>query len=334
MGGCGGTDPRRVRDPASRRSLPPHGRRVAKPTDSGDEPGIATRNPHPEAVSLTDDIRSLGGLAPTHALLARGWSPRRLAWSVRSGEIVRVRQGWYLVPDTPEEWIRAARVGGRLGCSSGASAHGLWVRTPDRSHISVLPHSSRLRAPDDTTVRLRPGSRDPVVHWTGRRPASRFIAHPLDCLLQMVECEPAEFVVAAADSVIKMGMLTRSSWTRAIRDHPLEQRVRLGRVNPSSESITESIVRFRVEEWGIPVRPQVRVGDRRVDLLIGDRLAIELEGFMFHGSRAQFEADRRRAAELSHAGLRVLVFSYQQVVEHWDEVRRSIASALARRDER
>lgn len=285
-------------------------------------------------MAITDDIRSLGGLAPTHALLARGWSPRRLAAAVHTGEIIRVRQGWYLSPDTPDEHIRAARVGGRLGCVSGAAGHGLWVRTPPQIHVSVTPHSSRLRSPDDAAVRRGPASTDPVVHWADRRTGSRFLAHPIDCLVQMIECEAPEFVVAAADSAIRSGVIYRAAWSRALADRPPRKRAQLTRVDPRSESITESIARFRLEELGLPLRVQAAVGDRRVDILVGERLAIELEGFMFHGSREQFERDRRRAAELSRAGLRVLSFSYRQVVHDWAQVRDSLRSALARGDHR
>lgn len=303
-------------------------------TELRDEPERCRDLRELRSVGIASDIYDLGGLAPTHALLDRGWSARYLAAAVHRGEIIRVRQGWYSFPDTPAESIRAARVGGRLGCVSGAATHGLLVRADSRLHVSVPPHAARLRTPDDAKRRLSAATADPsiVVHWEDRRTGSRFVAHPLDCMLQMIVCEPVEFVVAAADSALRSGLISHRSWSRAIATQPPRVRSSLARVDPRSESITESLIRFRLGSRGIEARPQVLITGYRADLLVGRRLVIEGEGFMFHGSREQFESDRARFAALSTAGYRVLWFSYRQVVDDWPAVWRSIAAALERGD--
>lgn len=278
----------------------------------------------------------LGGLAPTHALRRHGYSARRLAAAVHQGEIVRVRRGWYAEPHEAPERLRAVRVGGRLGCASGAAEHGMWVRPAARTHVSVRATASRLRTAHDATTRLAAvGDDSVVVHWDETRAGSRFLAHPLDCLLQMIRCEPVEYVVAAADSAIRSGLISRAAWRRAIARVPARRRRVLEAVDPRSESITESLTRVRLVLLGVSLRTQVRVlPGVRVDLLLGERLVVELEGFAFHGGRDQFESDRQRFAALSSAGYRVLWFSYRQVTESWPTVWAAIRAALRRGDHR
>ena len=151
---------------------------------------------------LVDDIRSQGGLAPTHHLLRRGWTKFQLARAVHAGEIIRVRQGWYSLTEHGPTLLRAVRIGGRLTCSSGARQHGIWTRSPAPPlHVAVPPHGSRLRDPDDYRVRLRPT--DPSrVHWDMHGGSTPFLTDPLSCLRAMITCEPLEDVVAAADCAL------------------------------------------------------------------------------------------------------------------------------------
>jgi very-short-patch-repair endonuclease len=60
----------------------------------------------------------------------------------------------------------------------------------------------------------------------------------------------------------------------------------------------------------------VRVGRYEVDMLWRqDRLVVEIDGFAFHSTRAAFERDRRRDADLQTAGLRVMRVTWRQIVE-------------------
>jgi very-short-patch-repair endonuclease len=63
-------------------------------------------------------------------------------------------------------------------------------------------------------------------------------------------------------------------------------------------------------------QPEVnsRVGPYEVDFLWRDRhLIVETDSFAHHGSRAVFESDRRRDADLQSRGFTVLRFTYRQV---------------------
>jgi very-short-patch-repair endonuclease len=60
----------------------------------------------------------------------------------------------------------------------------------------------------------------------------------------------------------------------------------------------------------------VRVGTYEVDFLWRDRwLIVETDGFRHHGSRAAFESDRARDADLQSRGYRVLRFTHRQMLE-------------------
>lgn len=286
-------------------------------------------------MTLSHDIENYGGLAATHELYSRGWTKRALTIAVAEGVIIRVRQGWYTLPNTPEIQREGVRVGGRLGCISGARLLGLSVPASGHLHVTVDPHTARLRSSSDKQVRLAsmksPGV---IVHWNDAGAAgTRFTVGVRECLRQMSLCQSPEWVVAAADSALRARFLTASEWREDVRSLPRRLRRLLSRVDARAESITESVTRFRLEQLGFEPRLQVTIrGVGRVDMLLGERLVIEVDGYAYHSDPEAFEADRRRDARLSARGYRVLRFSYRQVMQHWSEVRAAITAAVARGD--
>ena len=281
-------------------------------------------------MDLTHEIRRHGGLAATHELLRSGATSYDLARAVGRGAIIRARQGWYTLPGTEIERVEAVRVGGRLSCISGGKAHGLWVRDTDRIHVRVGSHDSRLRTRHDHKVRLSSTpARSVVVHWGGREArGTRFVLSVSDCLVDIIWCQSPESTVAAADSAMNSGLLTPDEWRAIVRRAPLRLRRLLECADSRSQSIIESITRFRLQMLGYHPRPQVHIaGVGWVDLLLG-RLVIELDGWEFHKSRAQFEEDRRRDAALAIRGYRVLRFTYRQVMGAWHKVLGAIRACL------
>jgi very-short-patch-repair endonuclease len=286
-------------------------------------------------MSIIRSIEQHGGLAATHELSARGHSRYQLASAVARAEIIRVRQGWYASAPATGMEHEAARVGGRLGCVSGAQFHGLWTRATGHLHVAVPAHSARLRTRHSPRVRLTAVSpSSTVVHWVRPNVGSSRFAEPVrECLRQMSLCQSPEWVVAAADSALRQGLISRSEWRADVDGAPQRLGQLLLRVDPRSESIIESVTRFRLQRLGVEPRVQIPVaGVGRVDLLIGRRLVIEVDGFEYHSDPERFEADRRRDARLSARGYRVLRFSYAQVMRHWSEVRASVLAAIVRGD--
>jgi very-short-patch-repair endonuclease len=77
--------------------------------------------------------------------------------------------------------------------------------------------------------------------------------------------------------------------------------------------------------------PQVnaRIGPFEVDFMWRDlSLIVETDGFRHHGSRAAFESDRARDAQLQALGYRVLRFTYRQVREAPEAVVASLRSVM------
>lgn len=284
-------------------------------------------------MNIDDDIRGLGGLAATHELLRRGWSAYALARAVHLGRILRVRQGWYALPETPVDSQRAVRVGGRLTCASAAYELGMWEQPPARLHVNVRRNASRLR---NSFVKEKRLTEHPdagvIVHWTDKHTTSRrFVSDIRQVLLDMVWCHSPEIVVATVDVALHAGWLSERGWREAIRPLPVRLRRLLSRVDAASQSFLESVMRFRLSMLGIATRSQVRVsGVGHVDLVVGDGLVIEMDGWRFHNTREQFEEDRRRDARLVLLGYRVLRFTYRQLMRRWQVVLGTIRGCIAK----
>ena len=88
---------------------------------------------------------------------------------------------------------------------------------------------------------------------------------------------------------------------------------------PTTITRSEAEERFLalVRAAGLPApEVNVRILGYEVDFLWRDEgLVVEVDGFQFHSTRAAFERDRERDAELQAAGLRVLRVTWHQVVD-------------------
>jgi very-short-patch-repair endonuclease len=286
-------------------------------------------------VNLTQQIEALGGLAATHELYERGATRGRLSWAVHSGRILRVRQGWYCLPDLDERIVRAARVGGRLACVSAAEYAGFWMRGRHHLHVSVPDHDARLRSELDAHKRLRDSTATTVVHWHAVSGDQRLVQTVPESLVDLASCVGAEQAVSAADGALRTGMVNTADWARCVARAPARLRPLLCGADGRTESITESAFRFRVRRLGLDPAPQIAIPNvGRVDFVFGERLVVELDGRAYHSDPEAFERDRSRDARLSERGFRVLRFSYSQVFERWGEVRGSVLAALSRNDHR
>jgi Uncharacterized protein conserved in bacteria len=81
-------------------------------------------------------------------------------------------------------------------------------------------------------------------------------------------------------------------------------------------------------------QPEVnsRLGPFEVDFLWRDRaLIVETDGYRHHASRAAFEADRGRDAELQRLGFRVVRFTYRQVTQDRSTVVAALHALLGQR---
>lgn len=77
----------------------------------------------------------------------------------------------------------------------------------------------------------------------------------------------------------------------------------------------------------MPLRQQAWIAGHRVDLLIGDRLVLQIDGG--HHVGTQREQDIAHDAALMLLGYHVIRVGYGQVIERWHEVQDVIARAIA-----
>jgi len=74
-----------------------------------------------------------------------------------------------------------------------------------------------------------------------------------------------------------------------------------------------------------------RIGGWEVDLLWPkQRLIVESDGYAFHSSRGSFERDRRKDAELTAQGYRVIRVTWRQLTDEPEAVIAVLATALSR----
>jgi very-short-patch-repair endonuclease len=265
-------------------------------------------------MSVAGHVARMGNVAERRQIIAAGFSPRAIASALRSAEITRIRRAWFATVAASAEQRAAVRIGGRLGGPSALPYHGIW-RPPGRSlHVSLAPNASRLRNVEigDAIVR----------HWSD--PGSAVVTSPawrvdlVTAVRQTLDIVEADIAVAVLDSALHTGSLSLAEAGALCATSPPRLRHIGALLDSRAESGIESLVRVRLVQAGVGAEPQVVIPDvGRVDLLVGDRLVVEVDGREFHG-HDRFEQDRARDLELAARGLRAVRLSYRQVVHDWN----------------
>ncbi|TCM51372.1 endonuclease domain-containing protein [Kribbella sp. VKM Ac-2568] len=182
-----------------------------------------------------------------------------------------------------------------------------------------------------------------MLHWAPIDPADR--PSRLTSLVRTVaDCArilPYGEALAVADAALASGMMRRHQLAAATDAMRGPGRTNARRVAASAtgavDSFLESMLRALLITAGIEgFVPQYLVEDGRfraqVDLGHGvARIALEADGYQFHGSSSDFAADCRRYDELVAAGWLVLRFTYQQVIADPDWVVATVRRALSHR---
>ncbi len=229
----------------------------------------------------------------------------------------RIRTGWYAAgpPSLVED---AVRRGGALGCISALSLHGAWTLPDDRIHV-IAGRGSRTLS----------GTK---IHWRARKPRQP-VQNISSAIAQTIRCVDREAAVVALDSALNRGLISQRE-VEAICQESARGRKLLPFLDPHSESGIETIARLRLRRRNLRVRTQVRIGMARVDLIVGDRLVIELDGRSWHDRPGDFENDRSRDRTLIAAGYLVLRASYSQVMTEWQGIEDQVLQITRRGDHR
>ena len=285
-------------------------------------------------LDIPSEISRLGGAAKAIELLNAGATRSSIRRTLRAGLISRPRKGWYVLPTTPYAVRGAIRVGGRATCVTALREHSVWVTDIHQLvHVAVNRSTSQLRSVADPGVRQSTYP-DAVVHWRDTpKPrmaaGSRLLEPALTALMDARDCLSPEDLFASAESVRRLGLASPDAWNRMLQRMPRAVRRVLATAGNKSDSGLESLAVFRLRRRGLRVRQQVQIGMDRVDVVIGTRLVVELDGGAFHNRYA----DYRRDARLTAAGYIVLRFDYDQVLYEWDTVVRAIDAVVSRGDD-
>lgn len=267
-------------------------------------------------MTIVEVTRRAGGIVPTRALRAAGFSDHAIRQALATRQIYRVRKGWVATRDVDPAVIRAVRAHGVLTCLSEAIRRGLWAINDGQIHIAARKHAGGIK------------STGCVVHWA--EPA--IPRHPdvaadslENCLLLVADCQPHERAVVIWESAMNKALVTAESMGRL----PLSRRARavLATATPWSDSGLESIAMTRLRFLDVRILQQIVIAGRPVDLLIGDRLVVQIDGG--HHVGPQRDKDIAHDALLITMGYVVIRVSYDQVVNHWPEVQHRIMQAVA-----
>lgn len=276
------------------------------------------------------------GVAPKRAFEQAGLLPRQIAAIHRRGVMERPRTGWYVDPGLPWQAKCAVRVGGVLSCASAVDSFGLPISPEAQRTVHVLlpGNAPRMRHSRDRRHYVVPGEdRSVTIHWSirdGSQPGWR--TSLVDALLALADCEDLDWWVGALDAALHRPrdgepLLAKAEWAELVSRLPARLRAEIARVDPSAESILESLLRLAMLRRGIgPVLPQFWPDPaHRVDFLVGRRLLVEADGLAYHDP----EKDRIRDAFLRGLGYVVLRFTSDRILHDMEGVLAEIDAALA-----
>ncbi len=281
-------------------------------------------------VSVAEVLRRLGRPAPSAELVA-ATSRKALASAVRRGEVARLRRGIYALPGLATDRMTAIAYDGVLSHLSAARVWNLPLLTaPPKPHV-IVP------------VKRRPRRGPPaVLHWAEvtADECRAGTTSPLRTVLDCARLLPFGEALAVADAALAGGLihpdelLAGAAATRG-PGCPNARRV-ASCADGRSGSFLESMLRALLISNGVDgFEPQVAVrsGTFRARVDLGHRaaqVALEAEGYEFHGSANDFAADCGRYDELVMAGWAVLRFTYQHVIGNPAWVVRITEAAVGR----
>lgn len=266
---------------------------------------------------------SLGGVAHTRELTAKGASRHALHEAVRAGCLDRLRMGVYCVPSLDTAVRSAIAHGGALGCASAAQRAGLWVMPHDGVHVWMTATGhERVHSPCTCVVHWDEGVGLPAPHGGC---ISLFHA-----LKQIAQCCGEEAFFVALESALRQRRISRTELARLKTSVPREIAPLFALAADNADSGLESLIRYRLARLGIAVAGQVEVpAVGAVDLIIGDRLIVELDGKENHDGARKRHKDLRRDALAAPLGFEVLRFDYPMVMFSWGLVEAAILGKIS-----
>lgn len=282
---------------------------------------------------IADTLTALGGLA-TWSELRKVHSKRAIGKALVDGHAVRLARRRYALPLVAEGPREAHRRSATLSHLSAALAHGWAVKAPPAVPTITVRRNRHVTASDRLTARfffadLRP---DDVID--GRTTPLRTV---IDCARTL----PFDQALAVADSALRSQRVDvfelRAAAAAARGPGATGIRRVAAHADGRAANPLESVLRaIALEVPGLEVVPQYQIAEPGLyaiaDLAdVRHRLALEAEGYAFHGTRPAWRSDARRFTALAAYLWTVLRFTYEDVMHHPEQVRWTIQAWLAHR---
>jgi very-short-patch-repair endonuclease len=293
------------------------------------EPGLGTpegRVVHvrtsPDRVIAEIAARQYGVVSRTQ-LVAAGIGAGAIHTRLAGHRLHRIHRGVYavghpaLMPLAPE--MAAVLACGEKAAISHRSAAVLWrlLRPTDEPiDVTLGTGSSRSRP------RLRVHRSKRLASWELRHLEQLPVTAPARTLIDLADIASDRDLKRATDEALTrrllnagrlLGEMDRYRGRRGVG----RLRALLERGDPPAITRSEAEERFLalVRAAGLPApEVNVQIHGHEVDFLWRDEgLVVEVDGFQFHSTRAAFERDRQRDAELQSTGLRVLRVTWRQM---------------------
>ncbi len=282
----------------------------------------------------------------TRAELVRAFSSRQLDRAIRDCSIVRVLPSIYVgarhrarYPARVDAALLWAGDRAALGGMSAAHAHGFLEAPPPRVTLAA-PRDARLRPPEWIVVI------QPSVAWVAVTVAGARSVPALDALLQSWTQLPPDRAMSLLLDAARRGRFDAGdlrqralSYPRLARRRALERL--LADLARGPQSYLEHVAMTRVfntyDFRGFTRQVPVRAPGRRyvLDMWHADaRVAVELDGRLFHGDDAARRRDLARDTDLASMGITTIRLTFEDVTGRPQWCRARVRAAIAARQRR
>lgn len=284
--------------------------------------------------TIPEVLQAFGGVA-TLGQLTGAVSRREVERALREGSLIRDRRNRYVSPQTASGRRVAHELTATLSHESAALHHGWPVRfEPERPHVTIR-RKRRLSVSD---------RRQAVSHYRdlSADAVRRGVTTPVQTVVDCARDLPFPSALTVIDSALRQRGVDHADVCEAVAVlHPRARgRARAQRVvdaaTARSAGPLESVLRAEVMDLkGFCFEPQVQLADvglfATVDLADRARkVALEAEGYAFHGGRQEFRRDCARYDELVVHGWTVFRFAWEHAMLQPDYVRWCLEAWSAR----
>ncbi len=281
------------------------------------------------------------GIVTRKELLSAGLSAHQIAAKVRSGALIAVHPGVYVVGHmalAPHALEAAALVACRpralLAGRTSARLLGVPVKAPKDIEIVVV--GRHRRSLSGVTVR----SIDRLAPGELRRIEGLPVTSPSLTLLDLaadVSCD--QITAALHEARVPPIRVTDAAIRATLKAHPNRRGARVLSALLDAEGaakVTRSEAERRalklMRSHGLDPESDVKLGRYRVDFLFrAERLIVEVDGFGFHATPGRFARDRRRTGGLVAMGYVIFPLSWTDLTEGRHHAMGRLLAAVAER---